>query len=84
MALGDITGIADSHSEGFPPPLPMAARMQTAAEGSAPVLPIQCDRVRRHYTVTIKYELGWVAFARLGKWGAAPGRRASLVQRHCN
>jgi len=60
VALGDIIGIADSHGEGFPMPMPMpmAARMQHAAEGGAPVIPIQCDRVHLQYTVTINYELG--------------------------
>lgn len=58
VELGDVIGIADSQSEGFPPMLPMAAHMQAAAEGAAPVLPIQCDRVRLNYNVTINYELG--------------------------
>ncbi len=58
VELGDIIGIADSQGEGFPMPPPMAARMQHAAEGGGPVLPIQCDRVRMFYMVTMNYELG--------------------------
>jgi uncharacterized protein YggE len=60
VALGDIIGIADSQSGGFPPPMPMpmAASLRSGPEGAAPVLPIQCDRIRVHYTVTINYELG--------------------------
>jgi hypothetical protein len=60
VELGDIIGIADSHSEGFPMPMPMpmAAHMRNASEEGGPVLPIQCDRVQLHYTVTINYELG--------------------------